>query len=170
MISAGPDGRDQLPIGNKRPHWDDVWLEAGGVLARRSLCSRAQVGAVITDANHRVVSTGYNNPPANFDHRDQSCEHWCPRAQAETLHREYDDCYALHAEANALMAADRSTWQGGTIYVLGDICFNCAKLIANSGLAMVIVKSDPGREYRKADESYRFLRSLGIGVEVLIPT
>jgi hypothetical protein len=32
---------------------------------------------------------------------------------------------------------------------------------------MVIVKTDAGREYRKADENYRFLRSLGIGVEVL---
>lgn len=167
MISVGPGDDESLLVGDRRPHWDDVWLEAARTISRRSLCSRAQVGAVITDAQHRIVSTGYNNPPANFDHREESCEIWCPRAQAETIHREYDDCYALHAEANALMAADRSTWQGGIIYVLGDVCFNCAKLIANSGLAMVIVKSDPFREYRKADESYRFLRSLGIGVEVL---
>jgi dCMP deaminase len=152
-----------------RPTWDEVWLEAATVIAERSLCSRAHVGAVITDSRNRVIATGYNNPPAHFDHRDESCVNWCPRAVklGDGLSPLYDDCYALHAEANALMAADRSAWQGGTIYVLGDICFNCAKLIANSGLAMVIVKTDAGREYRKADENYRFLRSLGIGVEVL---
>jgi dCMP deaminase len=120
--------------------------------------------------SHRVISTGYNNPPANFDHNDQPCAQWCPRVREARegygLHREYDDCYALHAEANALMAADRSTWQGGTIYVLGDCCFNCAKLIANSGLARVVVKVDTTSDHRQPAKTYRFLRSLGIAVEI----
>jgi deoxycytidylate deaminase len=85
----------------------------------------------------------------------------------DILHPEYDDCYALHAEANALMAADRSTWQGGTIYVLGDVCFNCAKLIANSGLARVVVKVDQTSDHRKPAATYRFLRALDIVVEVV---
>jgi dCMP deaminase len=151
-----------------RPTWDEVWLQAAAVVAERSLCSRAHVGAVITDVSHRIIATGYNNPPANFDHNGLPCAHWCPRVRkGSDLDREYDDCYALHAEANALMAADRSTWQGGTIYVLGDLCFSCTKLVANSGLKTVVVKTDPGREYRNAAASYRFLRSLGIKVTIL---
>jgi len=153
-----------------RPSWDEVWLQAAAVVAQRSLCSRAQVGAVITDTRHRIIATGYNNPPAGFNHGDVPCVNWCPRSLAgdTVLDREYDDCYALHAEANALMAADRSTWQGGTIYVISDICFNCAKLIANSGLAQVIVKTDDtDRGYRASGKSYRFLRALDIEVVVL---
>jgi dCMP deaminase len=151
-----------------RPTWDEVWLQAAAVVAERSLCSRAHVGAVITDSRNRIISTGYNNPPAGFNHGSMPCINWCPRAnKTDDFHPEYDDCYALHAEANALIAADRSTWQGGTIYVLGDCCFNCAKLIANSGLARVVVKVDQTSDHRQPAKTYRFLRGLNIEVEVV---
>jgi dCMP deaminase len=151
-----------------RPHWDDVWLEVAGVIAKRSLCTRAQVGAVIVDQRSRVVATAYNGPPHGFDHRSAPCTEWCPRAQGNVIEQSYANCPALHAEANALLAADRSTWAGGTIYVTGHVCADCTKLIGNSGLSRVVVGDDGvDRGYRNSDESYRFLRSLGIGVEIL---
>lgn len=151
-----------------RPHWDDTWLEVAQVVARRSLCSRAQVGAVITDAEHRIVATGYNGPPRNFDHRNEPCTEWCERARGNVIEQSYANCPSLHAEANALMAADRSVWAGGTIYVTGHVCANCAKLIGNSGLVRVVVDDDGvNREYRQYEDTYRFLRALGVGVEVM---
>lgn len=162
-----------------RPSWDDVWLDVAAVIARRSLCSRAQVGAVIVDSRCRVVSSGYNGPPSGFDHRDLPCTEWCDRATrwaiaVETnsgifeMSGDYVDCPALHAEANALMAADRSVWAGGTIYVTGHVCYGCAKLIGNSGLSRVVIQlEDVDRSYRGPDDSYRFLRSLGVGVELV---
>lgn len=155
-------------MSSSRPTWDEVWLHTAGAVAGRSLCSRAQVGAVIVDSSNRVVSTGYNGPPAGFDHGDDPCYTWCPRGMGVTsLDRDYSDCPALHAEANALMAADRSTWAGGTMYVLGDICYSCAKLIANSGLAGVVIQPDgKPRSYRDPETSYAFLERCGIEVVV----
>jgi deoxycytidylate deaminase len=87
------------------------------------------------------------------------------------IEQSYANCPSLHAEANALMAADRSTWEGGVIYVTGHICADCAKLVGNSGLARVVIQPDAvDREYRAPEDSYMFIRSLGIGVEVLSPT
>lgn len=156
-----------------RPSWDDVWIDVSMNIASRSLCVRAKVGAVIVDGTNRIVSTGYNGPPSGFDHGNLECTEWCGRASSaayvgsdKMLKSDYSDCPALHAEANALMAADRSTWQGGTIYVLGDVCFSCAKLIANSGLSDVVVHRDEPREYRNPTHTYKFLERCGITVVV----
>jgi dCMP deaminase len=148
-------------------HWDETWGAVAEVMAARSLCSRAQVGAVIADATNRIVASSYNGPPAGFVHGDQSCVHWCPRAQGVVIDQSYANCPSLHAEANALLSADKSSWQGGTIYTTNDVCADCAKLIANSGLARVVVRSDGDRAYRNSDASYEFLRSLGIIVDVV---
>lgn len=51
------------------------------VIARRSLCDRDQVGAVIASQEDRVVAVGYNGPPAGFRHEGRSCLAWCPRAR-----------------------------------------------------------------------------------------
>jgi len=158
-----------------------VWIEVARTVARRSLCSRAQVGAVIVTAGNRVVATGYNGPPAGFMYLTseplglgETCEHWCERGRASFFGTEtptagdYSDCPSLHAEANALMAADRSTWQDGTIYVLGDVCHACAKLIANSGLARVVVQRDAiDRSYRTSETGYDLLRACGLSLLVL---
>jgi dCMP deaminase len=150
-----------------RPHWDDVWLEVARAIAQRSLCIRAQVGVVIVDSENRIVSTGYNGPPAAFDHRDQPCNLWCDRGAGGEAGT---NCPASHAEQNAFMAADRSSWQHGTLYVTGHVCAECTKLISNSGLSRVVVQPDDvDRSYRDYDDSYRFMRSMGIGVEVLEP-
>lgn len=168
-----------------RPSWDEVWAHVAEAVSARSLCVRLQAGAVIVDSRNRIVATGYNGPPSGFEHRNQPCTEWCPRAAAAAWrdapgapdfpewaragfygpHEDYRDCPAAHAEANALMAADRSAWQGGTIYIMGDPCFGCAKLIANSGLSGVVVRSDNG-EHRDPQGTYEFLERCGLTVVV----
>lgn len=176
-MKTGSSGTSTL----SRPSWDEVWAHVAHAVATRSLCVRAQVGAVIVDSRNRIVATGYNGPPAGFDPRDAEgesslqlgCSWWCDRGKLpldieyRKLERDYSDCVALHAEANALMAADRSTWEGGAIYVLGDVCFSCAKLIANSGLSTVFVKQDnEERNYRDPQRSYEFLEACGLEVVI----
>lgn len=148
-------------------HWDDTWLEVAQVMSRRSLCTRAQVGVVIVSSENRIVSTGYNGPPAAFDHRDEPCSNWCERGGGGEVGA---NCPASHAEQNAFMAADRSAWQSGTLYVTGHVCAECTKLIANSGLARIVVQHDGvDRSYRNPDANYKFIRSMGIGVEIFEP-
>ena len=137
-----------------RPLWDDVWGDVADLIRWRSLCSNARAGAVIADEFNRVVSTGYNGPPAGFEHSELSCKHWCPRgAMDEPLEK----CVSVHAEANALLSGDRSTWAGGTMYVTKHPCLECAKLIANSGLARLVVTAAAGPQEPRHTDVYRFL-------------
>lgn len=65
---------------HSRRTWDDTWLDVAAVVARRSLCVRDQVGAVVVDPRNRVVATGYNGPPDGFEHGGLPCVEWCRRA------------------------------------------------------------------------------------------
>jgi dCMP deaminase len=95
-------------------------MAVADVMALRSPCTRAQVGAVIVDPNDRIVATGYNGAPAGFRVRglfaDEprarrlsvgSCTEWCPHSTTANPSPCYDDCFSIHAEANALMFCDR---------------------------------------------------------------
>lgn len=151
-------------------------------MAQRSLCVRDKVGAVIVDANNRIVATGYNGPPTGWMHGGDPCTKWCHRARSSTitslviegveqlksqpLNPTYDDCPSLHAEANALSVCDRSVRVGGTIYVTSHCCMNCAKLIANSGLTTVHVRPKTLAAHRDPLATYSFLENCGIDVYV----
>jgi deoxycytidylate deaminase len=80
----------------------------------------------------------------------------------------YDDCVSIHAEMNAIAYADRSSMEGGTMYVTSTVCWSCAKVIANSGIRNVVMVGDPEHNYshRNIDRTIEFLKSCGIGVEV----
>lgn len=158
-----------------RPNWDQTWIAVAKTIARRSLCSRDQVGAVIVSKSNRLLETGYNGPPAGFQTDNQPCTSWCVRATPAALQvapraldKNYADCPALHAEANALLRGDRAAREGGTIYVTSGVCFGCAKLIANSGLAMVVAVDPTLRierhKHRNTEKSYAFLEQCGITV------
>lgn len=160
-------------------------------LAKRSLCSRDQVGCVITDVNNKIIGEGYNGPPKGFWHGQAPCTQWCQRATrakwrageepyedpgssvpnwAAPGHRDlapdYSDCPSLHAEANALMMSDRTLRTMGTIYVTSHVCMGCAKLIANSGLQRVIVMTDDDAPHRNAYASYEFMLTCGLEIHV----
>jgi dCMP deaminase len=133
-------------------------------LARRSLCVRDQVGALIVDKDNKVIGEGYNGPARYTDHKDQPCTEWCPRASSERKVMDYSDCPSLHAEANALVMSDRSLRSGGIIYVTSHPCLACAKLISNSGLSGVYVGHDGQHEYRRDQGVYDYLFGLGMKV------
>jgi dCMP deaminase len=149
-----------------RPSWDETWLAVADVIARRSRCTRAQVGAVIVAEDQTVISASYNGPPRHFPTSDSDCSDWCPRAQGLTdPSPTYDDCPSVHAEANAIARADYSRMQGSTIYVSTSCCKGCAKLLANSGIKRLVYRHEPGREYRNPQATADFLRACGIEVD-----
>jgi dCMP deaminase len=124
-----------------------------------------QVGAVIVSSSNVVITTGYNGPPAGFDHRELPCLNWCLRAAHGRSDANYSTCPSIHAEANALLSSERSQRIGGTIYVSSDPCWDCGKLIANSGLSTLVVKSNAKmRIVRDALTTYAFLEQCGIQV------
>ena len=145
-----------------RPSWDDTWLQVAQVIAERSLCTRRKVGAVIVTADNRPVSTGYNGPPAGLKF-NSPCSGFCPRVNNKT--EDYDNCVAVHAEANALLFASRAQYDGGTIYINHICCYSCAKLIANSGLARVVIQFE--NSSRDISKAQALLTSSGLEVKVI---
>ena len=123
-----------------RPGWDDYFLDIAQAVARRADCRRAQHGAVVVTTDHRICGCGYNGSPPG----GPSCfEGACPRGLKTTeelahLAGDYSNCRAVHAEANALLYADHRDTVGATIYITGEPCSMCAKLIAAAGIARVI--------------------------------
>lgn len=152
---------------SSRPSWDSVWMDVALTVARRSKCSRAQVGAAIVSADQRISSTGYNGPAAKLK-VDGNCINWCPRGQGLTpLDNTYDSCPSIHAEANALLYVDRSRVEGGTIYVTGAPCMQCAKLISNSGLRRVVAIIRTIDVHRQPEKVLDYLRNCGLEVETI---
>lgn len=149
--------------GAVRPDWPDIWMEMARLVARRSLCVRAQCGCVIVTANNQVVATGYNGPPKNFEHGGLPCTEWCDRPRTGGGPAGYDDCVTSHAEMNALVTGDRTRYEGGTMYCTRVPCFTCAKVIANSGIKWVYYLTDrPEDMDREPDKSITFLRRCGV--------
>lgn len=125
-----------------RPSWDEYALGIAKAVSARADCTRRRVGAVILDTARRVVATGYNGaPPGERGCLDGGCPRGLLSYQECQPYRGYENCVSNHAELNALLYADRSRIEGGTIYVTDEPCFGCAKAIANSGLAHVVFTS-----------------------------
>lgn len=151
---------------DNRPTWHETWLTVADTIAKRSRCSRAQMGAVIVSKDNHVISTGYNGPAATWP-ESGPCINWCERAQGATsLGKEYAGCPAIHAEANALLYVDRSQSIGSTIYIVSPPCDACAKLISNSGVSRVVCRISEADSHREPDKVIEYLRKCGI--EVLI--
>lgn len=68
----------------------------------------------------------------------------CPKAATPGVGN-YEDCTAIHAEANAIIYADRDHCEGATIYLVpGHPCYGCTKLIKGAGIVRAVF---PGGEW-----------------------
>lgn len=150
-----------------RATWDETWMAVAEAIAGRSACTNRQVGAVIVDPNNRPVSTGYNGAPAGYTSIG-TCEAFCPRSRSADRGASYDNCVSVHAEANALLFADRHAYIGGTIYVTNPCCWDCAKLVANSGVVRVVVRVSAADSHADIETPIKFLESCGIQVDTII--
>lgn len=125
---------------DKRPSWDEYFMEAAILASTRSTCLRRKVGAVIVN-DRRIVATGYNGAPKGIAH----CEErgGCLRQKLGIPSGErHELCMALHAEQNAIIQAATSgqSIEGATIYVTHQPCVICAKMIINAGISRIVVK------------------------------
>lgn len=130
-LTANPD---RLPL-------DEAYLQMAEVWGKRSKSNRTQVGALIVK-DTRIISDGYNGLP-NGDEPDV-CEIYGENGELITKPE------VLHAESNAitkLAAFGGPGAKGATLYVNLSPCFECAKLIHQSGIKRVVYRD----VYRKTD-------------------
>jgi dCMP deaminase len=141
-------------------------MQVADAISQRSRCSRAQIGAVVVSKDQRISSTGYNGPASLFP-TEEECMSWCPRAQGlTTLDNTYDSCPSIHAEANALLYVDRSRVEGGTIYITDAACYQCAKLISNSGITRVVMRIGTRAAHRLPDATVEYFKQCNIDVVI----
>lgn len=119
-------------------------LLVAATISLRADCQRAKVGCVIT-GNHRIISSGYNGPLLDLD---------CSEAHCKITEK----CkHAVHAEANAIAAA--SKWGipllGATLYCTHCPCYDCAKIIVQSGITHVFYLHD----YKTSLEGWALLEN-----------
>lgn len=116
-----------------RPSFDEYFLNIARAVSLRSDCERDKVGAVIVK-DRRIRATGYNGAPAGRP----GCS-TCPRRASDcTPGSSYDNCVAVHAEANTLLYCDREDLRDSTLYVTRQPCYACTKLIDGAGIQTVI--------------------------------
>lgn len=139
--------------------WDESFMALACVIKERSKDPNTQVGACIVDADHRILSLGYNGLPKGFDD-----EHFCWGREGEPLDTKYP--YVVHSERNAILNFRGSfrEFEGATLYATHFPCNECAKEIAQVGITKVIYLNDKDNKGLTA-ASIRILEAAGVSME-----
>ena len=126
---------------------DKIFIEMAYSFSKLSKAERRKVGCVIVK-DGQVISNGFNGTPSGFNN--------CCEIDNKTKPE------VLHAESNALMKIARSTNSsiGSTMYLTCSPCFDCAKLIIQSGIIRLVYNED----YR-TQEGIDLLRQTDIIIE-----
>ena len=129
-----------------------AYMQTAEAFAACSTAVRAKVGAILVK-DERIISIGYNGTPIGADNN-------CEDLQADGSLKTKQE--VLHAETNCLAKVARSSEssEGATMFITLSPCFECSKLIYQSGVRKVYF----GAQYRNTD-GIDFLRQYGVEVE-----
>lgn len=110
----------------------------------------SKFGAVVTDPEGRVISTGFNGFPPGIEEDE--------RMDDRAVKYEF----AIHAEMRAILEAARNL-SGCVLFVNGPPCCRCAVHIIEAGITKVVCR-EPTADYRSRWEE-SFQRTIGLFVE-----
>ena len=137
-----PKGLGDLMESNKK--WDQRFLGMAEHIAQWSRDPSTKVGAVVVRPNRTIVSLGFNGFPRGVDD-----------AEERYNDRELKYKLVVHAEANALAAANEDL-AGCTIYTFPfPPCSSCAGMIIQSGIQTVIAPEPTPEQIERWGESLR---------------
>lgn len=138
----------------------NYYLDLADVVSKRGTCLRKLYGAVIVK-NDEVISTGYVGAPRG--RKNCSDMGVCIRQKMNIPRGErYELCRSVHAEANAIISAEREKMIGASLYLSGFevdtgkyvkdccCCSMCKRLVINAGITTVYVRDD--------EEHYRVIQ------------
>lgn len=114
-----------------RKDWHEYFMDIAELVSTRSTCDRKKVGAVIVK-DKNILATGYNGSIAGLPHCDEIGHDMVSGHCVRTI----------HAEQNAIVQAAKHgvKIQDAEIYINTYPCWNCFKLIANSGIKKIYYK------------------------------
>ena len=104
-----------------RPNWKEYFKEMVLVTARRSSCSRLNVGCILVKDN-RIIAQGYNG--------------FLPGCPHKSIIRDNHEQSTVHAEQNTIADCAKRTvsCDGAKVFVTHYPCINCAKILLASGI------------------------------------
>lgn len=109
-----------------KARWDDRFLRLADEVSTWSKDPAAKVGCVIVSPDRQIIATGYNG---------------FPRGVEDSATRLYDKetklAMVIHAEANAVLFADRHSLKGATAYVTRSPCSHCAGMLIQAGVKRI---------------------------------
>jgi len=131
---------------NRHQYFLDLALRC----AHQGTCLRRNFGAIIVDEFQTIVSTGYTGAPRKQVDCTEIGRCWRKDHRIPSGSN-YERCRRVHAEMNALLQAGKLA-RGCTLYLAGfDVepgdltqiwpCFLCSKMIVNSGVRSVIMRT-----------------------------
>jgi len=144
----------------KRRDKVNYYLDLADVVSKRCTCLRRHYGAVIVK-NDEVISTGYVGSPRG--RKNCTDLNYCIRQKMNIPRGErYELCRSVHAEANAIISAEREKMIGSVLYLSGrevdtgefinqsNSCSMCKRMIINAGIEKVVIR-DSQDCYRMID-------------------
>jgi len=132
----------------KRASWEEYFMNIAQEVSTRGTCDRKHVGAVIVK-DRTILSTGYNGSIRGMPHCDDIGH------MIENGH-----CVAtIHSEANAIIQAAKNgvCIDGAEIYTTASPCWNCFKMIVNSGIKKIYY-----REFYRDKRIHDVAEKLGV--------
>lgn len=108
--------------------WEEYFMWLAAVVSIKSKDPKCRVGAVITSADHVVLSTGFNGLARGVYDSEQILENADEKLRV-----------ICHAEQNAILNAARIgvPLQGATIYVTKFPCLACCNSIVQAGIERI---------------------------------
>ena len=95
----------------------EYYLDIAFAVSKRSNCLKRHYGAVIVK-DDVIIATGYNGSPRG---QENCCDvGMCHRMLLPSNSGDYAQCHSVHAEQNAIIAAERGKMLGATLYLAGE--------------------------------------------------
>ncbi len=146
---------------DKRPSWDEYFIEMADAVSKRATCDRGRSGCVIV-RNRQMLVTGYVGSPKGLPHCDE-VGHLFKKVKHENGEVTQHCVRTVHAEQNAICQAAKLgiALEGSTLYCRMTPCRTCAMLIINCGIERVVCE----KRYHSATESEEMFKEVGIKLD-----
>jgi dCMP deaminase len=121
-------------------------------------CIKVQVGCVIVKDN-MLLAIGTNRTDLDLCKTSRGCLRIEKYGENSKLHRNPEDCRAIHSEIDAI-ASSQSSLIGATMYVTRYPCEACARAIVRAGIDTIVY----GREQKISDLTRRLLEYNNVNI------
>ena len=136
--------------------WDEYFMSLALITAKRSKDPVTQVGAVICDKDHKVLSMGYNGFPKTLGRSNDETYSW--KKPDKYL-------YVVHAEENCILNGSTKDYKNCTMYSTLFPCNKCTQSIIQVGISKVVFYTHKNLDTLEYQASLEMLSNAGVAIQ-----